>query len=73
MPILGGTLLVDPQLAFFGVNHVTALLVSTDKNSFSGYLPPNLSGKTIYAQAALLDLAQPEGFVFTNGLSISIP
>ena len=73
VPILGGTLLVDPQLAFFGVNHVTALLVSTDKNSFSGYLPPNLSGKTIYAQAALLDLAQPEGFVFTNGLSISIP
>lgn len=73
LPMLGGTLLVDPQLSFFGANGVKALLVFTDHNSYTGYLPPNMSGKTIYAQAALLDTAQPEGFVFTNGLSISIP
>lgn len=72
-PLLGGTLLVDPLLSHLGPNGVTPLLVSVDKNSFTGFLPPVLAGRTLYAQAALYDPSQPGGFVFTNGLSISIP
>ncbi len=73
MPLLGGTLLVDPQWSFSGPNGAIWLLLPGPKTEYTAFMHPLVSGYTIYAQAAAFDSTQSQGFAFSNGLSISIP
>jgi len=71
-PLLGGTLLVDPNLAFFGANHVIPVPCFGGAGDYSAYVPPQIAGHTVYAQAVMHQPAMPFGFAFTNGLGMSI-
>ena len=71
VPMIGGTLLVDPSLAYFGANHVTPVVCLSGSGSYTAYVPPQLAGHTVYIQAAMYDATLPYQFALTNGLSIS--
>lgn len=73
LPLLGGTLLVAPPWVMVsvvtpGVGAGAGALMATV------YIPddPNLIGVPIHVQAALADPGGPQGYAFSNGLSVVI-
>ena len=72
MPLVGGTLLVDPNLSLFGPNVVVLLLQPGTATSFSAPILPGMGGATFYAQGGMLDPAVPTGVVLTNGMKVQV-
>ena len=72
-PLMGGTLLVDPNQSITGPNGgVLQLLYPATHTFFPVQMPVGLGGHTFYAQAGMLDLGQPGGIALTNGLEITV-
>lgn len=70
-PLLGGTLLVDPSVSYFGSNAITLVSLLGNRDSYTTFVPPQIAGHTVYVQAAMYDPSLPYEFAFTNGLKIS--
>ena len=71
IPLLGGTLLVDPSVSYFGQNAITLVPLLGNLDSYTAFIPPQIAGHTVYVQAAMYDPSLPFEFAFTNGLKIS--
>jgi hypothetical protein len=71
IPMLGGTLLVDPSVPYFGQNAITLVPLLGNLDSYTAFIPPQIAGHTVYVQAAMYDPSLPFEFAFTNGLKIS--
>ncbi|MDF1799231.1 MAG: hypothetical protein P1V81_08660 [Planctomycetota bacterium] len=71
-PLLGGTLLVDPNLSVFGPNQLVFLLLQGEKTSYQIPVLPGLGGLTFYAQGGMFDFAMPSSIALTNGLEIKV-
>ena len=71
IPMLGGTLFVDPSVPYFGQNAITLVPLLGNLDSYTAFIPPQIAGHTVYVQAAMYDPSLPFEFAFTNGLKIS--
>lgn len=72
LPLFGGTLLVNWDLAIYGAGTLNFMPVPVDSSTYTVYVPPIAGGLTVYAQAGMFDSNAPGGFAFTNGLAVSI-
>lgn len=72
LPLFGGTLLVNWDLAIYGAGTLNFMPVPVDSSTYTVYVPPIAGGLTVYAQAGMFDSNAPGGFAFTNGLEVSI-